>query len=188
MEDPTSPNMVAMAQRGDIEALGKLYDLHYPAILRYFQSKVADRCYAEDLTGELFRRMLAGLPRYREVGLPFRAWLFRIAHNTLIDFYRQENHRMALTPEDTNTPSQDQVDPADVVEQKVTMDHARHALAELDQGQREVVALRFLCGLSLKETALTLGKTEDAIKAIQRRGLAALRLNLVPFNTQSGIF
>jgi RNA polymerase sigma-70 factor (ECF subfamily) len=181
MDDPTNPNMVAMAQRGDIEALGNLYDLHYPAISRYFQSKVADRSCAEDLTGEVFRRMLAGLPRYRDIGLPFRAWLFRIAHNTLIDHYRQETFRMSFTPAETDPPSQYQFDPANVVEQKITMEHARQALAELDQGQREVVALRFLCGLSLKETALTLGKTEDAVKAIQRRGLAALRLNLVQY-------
>jgi len=178
MDDATRPDVVALAQRGDTEAVGTLYDQHYPAILRYFRARLGDWHQAEDLTGDVFRRMLTGLPQYRPMGLPFRAWLFRIAHNVLIDLYRQESSRMSVSLRETDHQSGSQDDPAAVVEHKLTMEYAHRALAELDQTQRDVLALRFLSELSLKETALALGKTEDAIKALQRRGLAALRLTL----------
>jgi RNA polymerase sigma-70 factor (ECF subfamily) len=178
MDDTTRPDIVALAQRGDAEAVGSLYDQHYPAILRYFRARVDDRHQAEDLTGDVFRRMLTGLPQYRPMGLPFRVWLFRIAHNLLIDHYRQESCWKSVELRETDHENQSQDDPAAVVEQKLTMEHARRTLAELDQSQRDVLAMRFLAGLSLKETALALGKTEDAIKALQRRGLAGLHMTL----------
>jgi RNA polymerase sigma-70 factor (ECF subfamily) len=178
MDDATRPDVVALAQRGNTEAVGTLYDQHYPAILSYFRARLGDWHQAEDLTGDVFRRMLTGLPQYRPMGLPFRAWLFRIAHNVLIDLYRQESSRMSVALRETDHQSGSQDDPAAVVEHKLTMEYAHRALADLDQTQRDVLALRFLSGLSLKETALALGKTEDAIKALQRRGLAVLRLTL----------
>lgn len=178
MDDPTHMDVVAMAQRGDVEAVGALYDQHYPAILRYLWARVSGRQIAEDLAGDVFRRMLVGLPRYRPMGLPFRAWLFRIAHNTLVDHYRQNSSRTSVALIETDHQSQSQADPAALVEQAMTIEQVGRLLMKLDQAQRDVLALRFLSGLSLKETALALGKTEDSIKASQRRGLMALRLNL----------
>jgi RNA polymerase sigma-70 factor (ECF subfamily) len=104
--------------------------------------------------------------------------LFRIAHNLLIDHYRQESGHMMLPFEEAENAGEEEIDPASLIEQKLTMEHAYRALSELELFQRDVLVLRFLSGLSLKETALALGKTEDAIKALQRRGLAALRLSL----------
>lgn len=178
MDDPTRPEMVALAQRGDLAAVGALYDMHYQAIFRYFRARVGNVQSAEDLTSDVFRRMLLGLPQYRWLGLPFRAWLFRIAHNILIDYFRQEHRRGGLEIQDTDCVHDPHMDPVLLVEQKLLLEHTHRALAELDQNQRDVLALRFLSGLSLKETALALNKTQDAIKALQRRGLLALRLTL----------
>jgi RNA polymerase sigma-70 factor (ECF subfamily) len=178
MLETAGPDLVALAQRGEVDAIGALYDQHYEAVFRYLASRVAERQTAEDLTGEVFKRMLTGLAQYRPMGLPFRAWLFRIAHNLLIDHYRKESGHMLVTLQETERQARGGDDPASVVEQKLTLEHANQALAELDPPQRDVLTLRFLSGLSLKEVALALGKTEDAVKALQRRGLAALRLAL----------
>jgi RNA polymerase sigma-70 factor (ECF subfamily) len=178
MTDPSSPDLVVCAQRGDEIAIGALYDMHYQAVFRYFQARVGHHQVAEDLTGELFRRMLTGLPQYRAIGLPFRAWLFRIAHNLLVDHYRQESGPMLVSLEQTEEQLVSEDDPAFAAEHKLTLTQAYRALAELDLLQREVLSLRFLSGLSLRETAIALNKTEDAVKALQRRGLMALRLTL----------
>ncbi len=180
MPETAGPDLVGLAQRGDVDAIGALYDQHYEVVFRYLGARVADRQTAEDLTGEVFKRMLTGLPQYRPMGLPFRAWLFRIAHNLLIDHYRKESGHMSVTLQDTERQAQGGDDPASIVEQNLTLEHAYRTLAELDPPQRDVLTLRFLSGLSLKEVALALGKTEDAVKALQRRGLAALRLTLTP--------
>jgi RNA polymerase sigma-70 factor (ECF subfamily) len=155
-----------------------LYDSHCQAVFLYFKARLGYQQTAEDLTGEVFRRMLTGLPRYRAIDLPFRAWLFRIAHNLLVDHYRQESGHTVVSLQDAENVSADEINPASVVEQKLTMEQAHRALSGLEPAQRDVLALRFLSGLSLKETALAMSRTEDAIKALQRRGLAALRVSL----------
>ncbi len=174
----SSPDLIALAQRGDIEAIGTLYDVHCRAIFLYFKARLAHQQTSEDLTGEVFRRMLTALPQFHAVGLPFRAWLFRIAHNLLVDHYRQESTHMTVAFEEAENVREQEIDTAFAVEQKLTMEHAYSAFSELEPSQRDVLALRFVSELSLKETALALGKTEDAVKGLQRRGLAALRISL----------
>jgi RNA polymerase sigma-70 factor (ECF subfamily) len=178
MPNLSSLELIALAQRGDEEAIGALYDAHCQAVFRYFKARLGDQQTAEDLTGEVFRRMLTGLPQYRDVALPFRAWLFRIAHNLLVDHFRQESTHTLVPFEAAENVSEEEMDPSSVVEHRLSMEHAYRALSELEISQRDVLALRFLSGLSLKETALALSKTEDAVKALQRRGLIALRLSL----------
>ncbi|MCI0549413.1 MAG: sigma-70 family RNA polymerase sigma factor [Anaerolineae bacterium] len=178
MPDLSTPELIVLAQRGAVEAIGVLYDVHCQAVFRYFKARLGDQQAAEDLTGEVFRRMLTSLPQYRMIDLPFQAWLFRIAHNLLVDHYRVESKRITVPLEETENASGDEIDPAMVIEQKLTIEHAYRVLSSLEPHQRDVLALRFLSGLSLKETALAMSKSEDAIKALQRRGLAALRLNL----------
>jgi RNA polymerase sigma-70 factor (ECF subfamily) len=178
LPNPSSGELVASASRGDEEAIGALYDLHCQAVFCYFQGRLGHQQTAEDLTGEVFRRMLTGLPGYRGIDLPFRAWLFRIAHNLLIDYYRRECAHTTVPLKETENASDEDDDPASTVEQKLTMEHAFQALSDLEPSQHDALTLRFLSGLSLKETAFAMGKTEDAIKALQRRGLAALRLRL----------
>jgi RNA polymerase sigma-70 factor, ECF subfamily len=178
MPNLSSPELIALAQRGNEEAIGALYDAHCQAVFRYFKARLGHQQTAEDLTGEVFRRMLTGLPQYRALDLPFRAWLFRIAHNLLVDHYRSESGHATVPLAEAENASTDEIDPASFVEQKLTMQDAYQALSDLESSQHDVLALRFLSGLSLKETAFAMGRTEDAIKALQRRGLAALRLSL----------
>ena len=163
-----------------MDAIGALYDQHHERIFRYVWSRVGDRYLAEDLTGDVFARMLAALPDYTPTGLPFRAWLYRIAHNLLVDHFRKAGKYVAVPLDalDAQDPVGD--DSISGVDRKLTLEHLNHALSQLDPAHREVVVLRFASGLSLREVALVLDKTEAAVKSLQHRGLAALRRALAP--------
>jgi RNA polymerase sigma-70 factor (ECF subfamily) len=178
MPNLDGPGLIVRAQGGDVDAIGALYDQHHESIFRYVWLRVGDRHLAEDLTGDVFMRMLNALPGYRSVGLPFRAWLYRIAHNLLIDHYRTTGNRSALPLEDIEDRQADDADPPAAAEHTLLVERLQTALSKLDPPQRDVVALRFVSGLSLRETALALDKTEAAVKSLQHRGLAALRLAL----------
>jgi RNA polymerase sigma-70 factor (ECF subfamily) len=166
---------VGRAQRGDADAIGQLFDAHHQALFRYVWSRVGERALAEDLTGDVFMRMLSALPRYQVSGAPFRAWLYQIARNLLIDHYRKTGNRMNIPLQQVETVGDAMMDLSTVVEQQLTLEGVQQALARLEATQREVVTLRFLSGLSLREVAAVLGKTESAVKALQHRGLTALR-------------
>ncbi|MGH2522837.1 MAG: RNA polymerase sigma factor [Anaerolineales bacterium] len=178
MLDPDSSALAERAQGGDVDAIGVLYDQHHEALFRYVWSRVGERQLAEDLTGDIFMRMVAALPRYRPSAAPFRAWLYGIARNRLIDHYRRQRGREPLPlaqAEEYGLHDGDEGDPSSLLEYKLTIEQVHRALKTLEATQREVVALRFLSGLSLQEVAAALEKSEGAVKALQHRGLAALR-------------
>jgi RNA polymerase sigma-70 factor, ECF subfamily len=177
--DSSDATLITHAQRGDVNAIGRLYDRHRESIFRYLWIRLDDQQLAEDLTGDVFMRMLDALPRYQLQGLPFRAWLYRIAHNLLVDYFRKMNHQ-ATVPLDAVEEQGAEDDPGRTLEQILLSERLQVALLRLESTQCEVVVLRFLAGLSLQETALTLGKTEAAIKALQHRGLSGLRRALEP--------
>lgn len=181
MSDREQSTVVTRAQRGDVDAIGTLYDQHQEAIFRYLWARLGERQAAEDLTGDVFMRMIGALPNYRP-NAPFRAWLYRIARNRLIDHYRHAQLPLPLTQAEAKTA---EADPITLAEHTLTIERLHRALALLEETQREVVALRFLSGLSLQETAAALDKTEAAIKALQHRGLAALRGLLMEEPVQS---
>ena len=178
MFDPSDADLVRRAHRGDVDAVGQLYDRHHEHIFRYVCSRVRDGHLAEDLTGEIFTRMVVSLPDYRLTGVPFRAWLYRIAHNLIVDHYRKESGRVLVPLHDAEGQSEDGDNPVSAVERRLTMEQVRRALDRLDPVQREVVTLRFLAGLSLREVALAVDRTVDAVKSLQHRGLTTLRAAL----------
>ncbi len=170
--------LVRLARDGDAEAVGALYDRHQAQIFRYVWSRVDNQRLAEDLTGEIFTRMVVNLPKYRPSGIPFRAWLYRIAYNLIMDHYRTANGRHPLPLQHAHNLSHDGQNPSTIIETQLTIDRVRRALARLEPAQRDVVELRFLAGMSLREVAGTLDKSVAAIKSIQHRGLKALRAAL----------
>jgi len=185
--------IIKKAQKNDPAAVGKLFDDHHEAIFRFFWARVRDHHLADDLTGELFTRMVAELPRYQQRNLPFRAWLYRIAHNLVIDNYRTDKSQLSLPLEQANLETSQTARPDEMLEQTMKTKRIQQALDIIDPGQREVVELRFLAGLSLKEVAEALNKTVAAVKALQHRGLYSLRLLLqesshtptqIPLNSQ----
>lgn len=178
MPESSDADLLRRAQGGDVSAIGQLYDRNHEPIFRYVWTRVGDDCLAEDLTGEIFTRMVTHLPDYRPQGVPFRAWLYRIAHNLVVDHYRQASHHRLVPLDQAEGYSRGDDDPASLVEQQLTLERVKHALDQLDLSQREVVELRFLAGLPLREVALILDKTVAAVKSLQHRGLKTLRLVL----------
>lgn len=186
----TEASVIKKAQTGDSSAIGWLFDNHHEAIFRFIWFRVQEHSLADDLTGEVFVRMVAELPRYQDRELPFRAWLYRIAHNLVIDSYRTDKSRMFLPLEQAVLSTNPASHPDEIADQTLTMERVHRALAILDPAQREVVELRFLMGLSLQDAAATLNKTVAAVKSLQHRGLSTLRILLTeqPYRPQHAAY
>ena len=170
--------LVQQIQQGSGEAISILYRRHRPAILRYAQARVYDWQQAQDITGEIFLRMVTHLPQYQATGAPFTAWLFRIAHNYIISYRQQESRTPLLPISHADEQSRPEDNPARLVENQMEMEWVWHGLQQLDEVQRDVIVLRFLNGLSLQEAAHVLDKSVGAIKTLQHRGILALRVAL----------
>lgn len=128
---------IARAQGGDEEAVGALYDAHHTRVFRYLWSRLGDQRLAEDMSGDVFIRMVAALPRYRAGEVPFRGWLYRIAHGLLVDHYRKEAFRRSPAIQATATAaaapqSAGEADPSEALERHLTADRLRRALVELE--------------------------------------------------------
>ena len=166
-------NPIEQARNGNPEAAGMLYDLHHPAIYRYLYFRTADMKAAEDLTGEVFLKMVQFLPGFTGGQSAFRAWLFQIARNLSIDHLRRLlSHPQQALNEELRAPG---LDPERSAEANLNEAKLRSALGRLADDQKDVILMRFVEGLPLAETARVLHKSEDAVKGLQRRALAALR-------------
>ena len=170
--------LVRLVQNGDRQAMADLYQRHRPAIFRYVRSMVYDQQLAQDLTGEIFLRMVAHLPDYQLTGAPFSAWLFRIARNYTISYGKKESRLPLVALSEANRRIRPEDTPAVLVERQIELERILESLDQIDENQREVVILRFLVGLPLKEVAHILDKTVGAVKTLQHRGILALRLAL----------
>jgi RNA polymerase sigma-70 factor, ECF subfamily len=164
--------VIKQVKNGDAEAFGLLYEQYAEVIFRYIYSHLENRLDAEDLTEEIFIRAWRALPKYDERGLPFSAFLFRIARNSLIDYYRQ---RKAVTSiEDMELQSRE-AGPEDAVDVKIENHDLRKTIAELREDYRNVLVFRFLSGLSPEETAAVMQRSVGAVRVLQHRALSALK-------------
>jgi len=160
------------------EAVGELYDRYQESVFRYIWSRVSNLQLAEDITGDVFTRMVVNLPKYRSTGAPFQAWLYSIARNLVIDSYRQASSRNQLPIEKAADLSTDEDGPAQIVENQIFIEQIQTALQELTPYKQDVLILRFIVGLPLQEVASILGKTIGSIKVTQHRALNKLRMIL----------
>lgn len=171
--------LLKQAQQGDAEAFGALYERHSAAIFRYLYVHLSSRSDAEDLTSEVFLRAWQSLPRYRQRGVPFRAFLFRIAHNALVDQYRQGQRTHRLIQEDDPGHPADLPKPDDILIGEMNRQELSRLLAGLRDDYRTVLVLRFLSQLSPVETAAVMQRTPGAVRILQHRALEALRQKLL---------
>ena len=160
---------VARAKEGDGEALRFLYVTYSHNIYGYVRSIVRDDHEAEDVTQHVFAKLMTSIVKYDDRGVPFFAWLLRLARNVAIDHLRA--NRL--------TPTEEVIDPASTsafdLDQVETV---RAALAAIPDDQREVVVLRHVVGLSPAEIADRLGRTESSIHGLHHRGRRALQNEL----------
>jgi RNA polymerase sigma-70 factor (ECF subfamily) len=168
--------LLRRAQEGDREAFGDLYMRHAQAVFRFLYAHLDNRLDAEDLTAEVFLRVWRSLPGYREQGIPFQALLFRIARNALIDLYRRSDHVEQALEMDDLPDLEGLTNPGDQVVTRSEYQRVREVLGRLKEDYRSVLVLRFFSGLSPEETALVMGRSTGAVRVLQHRALAALRL------------
>lgn len=166
------PAQVARAKRGDQRAVALLYEIHAQRIFRYIVTRVPTVADAEDLTAEVFVRMVKGLPAYQITGAPFEAWLYRIAASRVTDFYRR-NDRHSQTELDESLRDSE-LPPEEQILHRQTLDHLRAALQQLPEDHQTILILRFVERKSHEEVAQILGKSVPAIKSAQHRALIHL--------------
>jgi RNA polymerase sigma-70 factor, ECF subfamily len=164
--------VIKQVKNGDAEAYGVLYEQYAEVIFRYVYSHLDNRLDAEDLTEEIFLRAWRALPKYDERGLPFSAFLFRIARNSLIDHYRQRKAVQSI--EDMELQSRE-AGPEEMVDVRIEDKNLRETLAKLREDYRNVLIFRFLSGLSPEETAQVMQRSVGAVRVLQHRALTALK-------------
>jgi RNA polymerase sigma-70 factor (ECF subfamily) len=170
-------DVIHRAQKGDAEMISVLYDCYHESIFRYLYYRTGDRHTAEDLTSEVFERMLRFLGSFKPPANAFGAWLFQIARNCSTDHYRKMRGKENLELVEETIPARDVLASGmdGNIEKALTSDMLRKALEQLNEDQREVVIMRFISGMPIGEVAKTIGKSEDAVKGLQRRALMSLR-------------
>ncbi|NPV42207.1 MAG: sigma-70 family RNA polymerase sigma factor [Anaerolineae bacterium] len=160
---------------GDKQAFGRLYDHFAGQIFRYLIFRVEERAVAADMTEEVFLRAWEKLPHFGREGrgLNFRAWLYRIAHNLVVDHYRTARPEVSF--QNIPEPHSGSTSLPGIVERSDQTEQVRSALRELDEVARQVIALRFFSGLNPGEIASLLGLSEGNVRIIQFRGLKKMR-------------
>ncbi len=168
--------LVQRAQAGDAEAFGELYDRYVDVVHRYVALRVGSRQLAEDLTSETFLRALRRIGTFTWQGRDVGAWFVTIARNLVADHYRSSRYRLELTTDDLAAsgwaPVQD--GPEGEVIAALQSSALLEAVRRLGPEQQECIALRFLQGLSVAETAAVMGRSEGAVKALQHRAVRTL--------------
>jgi len=182
---------VQRAARGDQQAVGQLYDAYVGPLFRFCVSRVSNETDAEDLTEEIFLKVMRSIDTFewrplggtgqpagsaeQEERSPFRAWLFRIARNHVISHYRRVGARGTSAGEVPEWLPDDTPGPAELAERALTIDEIFVAVEALPPAQREVIQLRFGAGLSVAETALALDKHQTNVKVLQHKGIKRLK-------------
>lgn len=164
-------SLVLRAQKHDQEAFAQLYEEYFDKIYRYVTLKLGDEMEAEDVTQQVFLNTLQSISSFKWKGKPFSAWLFRIAHNQVVDHLRKK--KRATLPLSESLPSSD--NPQQITEHKLEIERLLSATKKLTEAQREVLSLRFSSELPIAEVAMVMGKSEGAVKALQHSAILALR-------------
>ncbi len=167
--------LLAEAVNYDERALGILYDRYEIKIYTYIYRRTGERSLSEDLTGQVFLKMLEAIRNRKAWHSSFSGWLYRIAHNVVIDFYRQRDNQPQVSLDDEPMLPDLNDNPAQATELKLDVERLRAVIARLTDEQAEVISLRFLEGYSISEVAEMMNKTEGSIKALQYRAVANLR-------------
>ena len=154
-------------------ALTEVYDTYAPALYRYAYRLLGQQDVVQDIVAESFYRYLRALKNGKGPDKNLSAWLYRVTHNLIVDFYRRQPDQEVVPLE--NTPLSDPDTSETTLLEREKASQMRVAMWRLPSSQQQVIALRFLEELSNNEVALVMGKTVGAVKALQHRALAALR-------------
>ncbi|HET8944530.1 MAG TPA: sigma-70 family RNA polymerase sigma factor [Dehalococcoidia bacterium] len=165
--------VVRRAQHFDEDALKSLYEAYYPKIYGYAFLQMGDVQAAEDLASDVMLKMIESIKSYQFKGLPFGAWVFRIARNRLIDLHRRRKRRGEVDLSETLAGTL--ASPLSMAERALERGQLQVAMKHLTDEQRQVIVLKFIQGFDNRSIGRIMGRSEGAIKSLQHRALHALR-------------
>ena len=179
-QEPTDSQLVRLAQEGDAASFGRLYERYFEKVYSYLAFKLGNPTDAEDVAEQVFLKALESLGGYKWTGVPFQAWLFRIAHNMMVDTLRRRSRRPSEPIDEAMSLSDDRraVDPEAMLAERLSREGLLRAVDRLTALQKQVISLKFAAGLPNAEVARLMGKSEGAVKALQHAALAALQRHL----------
>ena len=166
-------DIVRRAQEYDEPAVEALYQKYYPKIYNYAFLQMGDAQASEDLASDVMLKMIESMHKYTFRGLPFGAWVFRIARNRLIDLHRRRRRRGEVDL--SGTLSSALASPQVLAERALERGQIQIALKHLTDEQRQVIVLKFIQGFDNRSIGQIMGRSEGAIKSLQHRALGALR-------------
>ncbi|OGG27253.1 hypothetical protein A2960_00335 [Candidatus Gottesmanbacteria bacterium RIFCSPLOWO2_01_FULL_39_12b] len=174
----TDKILVYKVKKGDKEAYGKLYLKYFDSIYRYIFFRVnQNRQDAEDITEIVFFKAWKGFEAFDEERAGFRAWIYKITHNQVIDFYKKDNRKTTLD----ETVIDEKQNLEENVLQNLEHEHTLKAIEKLPLDQKEIIIMKFIEGLSNQEIGSVLGKKENAVRALQFRALKKLHKMLTSY-------
>ena len=166
---------LARAAKGDSEAIGILYDRYVGRIYNYIYYRTGNQHDAEDLTSRVFTRAIKHIPNYEDRGLPFSAWLYRIAHNLVANWHRDNSRRQIVELDESYRLPSNQEQPEAKVVRSEQEQFLLDMVAQLPEERQQLLILKFVDHLSNAEIGEIMGRTEGAIKSLYHRTLLSLR-------------
>ncbi|MGI5915576.1 MAG: sigma-70 family RNA polymerase sigma factor [Anaerolineae bacterium] len=163
------------AAKSDPSVFGEIYERYVDRIYTYIYHRVGNAHDAEDLTSRTFYRALSHLPSYQDKGIPFSAWLYRIAHNLLANWHRDRSRQPVVALDEVVTRSPASEHPEWMAELQDDTRLLREVIRELDPSRQELLVLKFTEGLSNAEIGKIMGRSEGAIKSLYHRTLLQMR-------------
>jgi len=165
---------------GDEEAFSILYQENVKKIYNYIFYRTGNVHDAEDLTARVFNRALQHMPKYKKTKVPFSAWLYRIAHNLVANWYRDNSKRKRELPIEDHSYIESKIDiPEKQIENQQEVDKLIHSIHLLPGDRQQLLILKYVENMSNKEVGLIMGKSEGAIKSLYHRTLKELRRYII---------
>lgn len=174
---PDEAGLISAAQ-SDPEAFGALYERHVARIYNYIFYRTGNASEAEDLTARVFMRAQHNIPNFRDMGLPFSAWLYRIAHNLVANWHRDNQRRNEISLDDDIKLVQKGDQPESTIIDSQEMDHLLQAIRRLSPERQQLIILKFVEDMSNSEIGVIIGRSEGAVKSLYHRTLIELRQKL----------
>jgi RNA polymerase sigma-70 factor, ECF subfamily len=173
--DLTDDKTLEQAIKGDADAFSSLYEQYVARIYNYIFYRISNTVDAEDLTAKVFYRALGRITSYKSMGVPFSAWLYRIAHNLVANWYRDNSRRQEVPLDDQPSIHLNGVHPEMSLVDDQEKEWLLMVIKKLPQDRQELLILKFVDRLSNSEIALIMGRSEGAIKSLYHRTLLVLR-------------
>ena len=168
-------NAIDLARKGDALAFSYLYEKNLLKIYNYIYFRVGSSSDAEDITSRVFYRAFGHINNYIEKGVPFSAWLYRIAHNLIANWHRDNQRRKEVPLEDHVDLPHNSTQPERLIEKSQENELLMKGIRRLSPDRQQLILLKYLEDLSNAEIAIIMGRSEGAIKSLYHRALIALR-------------